>query len=274
MTASAVEAAIENETEVVRTARPTPARIPMSRIIGVELRKSFDTRSGAWLLASVGILAVLTTGAVILFAPDDAITYDTFGAAIGIPMAIILPVIAILSITSEWSQRTGLTSFTLVPHRGRVVRAKLTVALAVGVASMLLAFGVGALGNLLGAAIVGVDPVWDITGGDFAGLVLFQILNMLIGFMLGVVFRNSAGAIVGYFVYSFVLGTITQVLSATQDWFERVQPWIDFNYTQGTLTDASAMTGENWVQLAVTGLFWLALPLTAGLVAVLRSEVK
>ena len=157
-----------------------------------------------------------------MFAPDDAITYGSFGAAVGFPMAVVLPMIAILSITSEWSQRTGLTSFTLVPHRGRVIRAKLTVALSVGVVSMLLAFGVGALGNLLGAAIVGVDPVWDITGGDFVGLILFQILNMLVGFMLGVLFRNSAGAIVGYFVYSFVLGTITQVLPASQDWFERI----------------------------------------------------
>lgn len=266
--------AVAVETEAARTARPTPARIPMSRIVSVELRKSFDTRSGLWLLASIGILAVVATGATILFAPDDAITYESFGTAIGVPMAIILPVIAVLSITSEWTQRTGLTSFTLVPHRGRVIRAKLAVALGVGVVSMLLAFGIGALGNLLGAAIVGVDPVWDIGAADVGGLILFQIINMLIGFMLGVLVRNSAGAIVGYFVYSFVLTTITSVLAATQDWFESAQPWVDFNFAQGALTDASSMTGENWLQLAVTGLFWLVIPMTAGLVAVLRSEVK
>ncbi len=264
----------EQERQSVRAERPTPAPIPTSRIIAVELRKSFDTRSGFWLLASVGILATLATAATILFAPDNEITYEAFGTAIGVPMAIILPVIAILSVTSEWSQRTGLTSFTLVPHRGRVVGAKLTVAVGVGIVSMLLAFGIGALGNLLGAAIVGVDPVWNIQAADFAGLILFQIINMLIGFMLGVLFRNSAGAIVGYFVYSFVLGTLTEVLSATQDWFERIQPWIDFNYTQGSLTEMSAMTGENWAQFAITGLVWLVLPLAVGLRAVLRSEVK
>lgn len=255
-------------------ARPAPAPIPMSRIVAVELRKSFDTRSGFWLLASVGILATLATAATILFAPDSEITYMTFGTAIGVPMAIILPVIAILSVTSEWSQRTGLTSFSLVPHRGRVVNAKLAVAVGVGVVSMLLALGIGALGNLLGAAIVGIDPVWDVAAADLVGLLLFQIVNMLIGFMLGVLFRNSAGAIVGYFVYSFVLGTLTEVLSATQDWFERIQPWIDFNYTQGALTEMSSMTAENWAQFGVTGLVWLVLPLAVGLRAVLRSEVK
>ena len=39
-------------------------------------------------------------------------------------MVIILPLIAILAVTSEWSQRTGLTTFTLVPHRGRIIAAK------------------------------------------------------------------------------------------------------------------------------------------------------
>jgi ABC-type transport system involved in multi-copper enzyme maturation permease subunit len=262
------------EHEVARTARPAHARIPMSRIVSVELRKSFDTRSGFWLMMSIAILAVIATSATILFAPDDELTYGNFAAAVGFPMAIVLPMVAILSVTSEWSQRTGLTSFTLVPHRGRVVRAKLTVALGVGIVSMLLAFAIGALGNVLGAAIVGVDPVWNIGLGDFAGLIFFQIINMLIGFMLGVLFRNSAGAIVGYFVYSFVLGTVTMVLAASQDWFERAQPWVDFNFAQGALTEASSMTGENWAQLGVTGLFWLVIPLAIGLWAVLRSEVK
>ena len=54
----------------------------------------FDTRSGFWLMASIVITSVLATGAVILFAPDDELTYSTFAAAIGFPMAVILPMIA------------------------------------------------------------------------------------------------------------------------------------------------------------------------------------
>ncbi len=46
--------------------------IPFSRLVSVELRKMFDTRSGFWLLACIGILATLATGAVILFGADDA----------------------------------------------------------------------------------------------------------------------------------------------------------------------------------------------------------
>src|SRR3954447_5513225 len=107
MTATTVESVEGAVEEVARTPRPAPARIPFSRIVTVELRKSFDTRSGFWLMASIGILAVIATGATILFAPDDQLTYDNFAAAIGFPMAVVLPVIAVLSVTSEWSQRTG-----------------------------------------------------------------------------------------------------------------------------------------------------------------------
>jgi ABC-2 type transport system permease protein len=53
-----------------RQARATTAsRIPLTRIVAVELRKSFDTRSGFWLLAGIGLAAVLTTGAVTAWAP-------------------------------------------------------------------------------------------------------------------------------------------------------------------------------------------------------------
>jgi hypothetical protein len=87
-------------------ARAASARIPLTRLVGVELRKMFDTRSGFWLMASVVIASVLATAAIIVFAPDDQQTYDNFAAAIGIPMTVILPIIGILAVTSEWSQRS------------------------------------------------------------------------------------------------------------------------------------------------------------------------
>ena len=272
MTTTTIGGALEQDT--VRPARTPPAPIPLSRIVAVELRKCFDTRSGFWLLASIGITALLATGATILFAPDSELAYDSFAAAIGFPMAVILPMIAVLSVTGEWSQRSGLTTFTLVPHRSRTILAKAIVAVSIGVVSMLLAFAVGALGNVAGSALAGVDQVWDVGAVDVLDIVLFNILNMLIGFMLGVLIRNSAGAIVAYFVYSFVLSTLSMVLAASQSWFKDIQSWVDFNWAQGALTDGGSMTGEQWAQLGVTGLFWLVIPLAIGLRMVLRSEVK
>ncbi len=265
--------ALDHEVAVTPRPRRVVRPIPTSRIIGVELRKMFDTRSGFWLMASIGILAVLATGATILFAPDESQTYEAFASAIGFPMAVVLPMVAILSVTSEWSQRSGLTTFTLVPSRGRVIAAKAIGALIIGVVSMFVALGIGALGNVIGTAISGAPTVWDVQVAEFANIVFANVLGMTIGFMLGVVIRNSPGAIVGYFVYSLMLPTVFAMLAAFQDWFADLQPWVDFNFSQTRLYDES-LTGQQWAELGVSGVIWLVIPLTVGLVLLRRSEVK
>ena len=253
--------------------RTASARIPLSRLVGVELRKMFDTRSGFWLMASIVIMSVLATAAIIVFAPDDQQTYDNFAAAIGAPMTIILPMIGILAVTSEWSQRSGLTTFTLVPRRGRVLGAKVLAAIAVGVVAMFIALVVGVLGTLVGSMITGLDPVWNATVSEFALIVLGSVLGMLFGFMLGVLIRNSAGAIVAYFVYTLVLPPLLGLLAANQQWFKDLQPWVDYNNAQTVLFNGSVTT-EQWQQLAVSGTIWFLIPLAVGLFIVRRSEVK
>ncbi len=82
---------------------------------------------------------------------------------------------------------------------------------------------------------------------------LDHVLGQLVGFMLGVLLRRAAGAIVGYFVFSLLLPTLCSVLAETQAWF-------------------GSLTGEQ-AQLAVTTGVWLVRPLLLGLRLVLRSEV-
>jgi hypothetical protein len=48
---------------------------------------------------------------------------------------------------------------------------------------------------------------------------------------------------------------------------------VDFNFAQGALFNGS-LTGEQWANLGVAGLIWLVLPMAAGLVLLMRSEVK
>jgi len=249
------------------------APIPFGRLVTVELRKMFDTRAGAWLTASIGILSLLATGAVIAFAPDGAITYESFATAVGVPMSVILPMIAVLSVTGEWSQRNGLTTFTLVPHRGRVIGAKAVAATVVGVVGMSLAMLIGVLGNLVGAWVAGVDTVWDMQWSQVPLVLLANVLGMAIGFMLGVLLRSSPAAIVGYFVYSLVLPGLFGVLASLQGWFRDLQPWVDFQFAHTRLFDQD-MTGEYWAQLGTASLIWLVVPLAVGLVLVRRSEVK
>lgn len=257
----------------VRQERADVQQVPLSRVTHVELRKMFDTRSGFWLMASIVITALLTMVGTIAFAPDADLTYYTFARAIGFPMTVVLPMIAILSITGEWSQRSGLTTFTLVPHRNRIILAKAVASVAVAVASMLFAFVVGVIGNLVGTAIAGTELVWDVSFAEGVNIVVGSLLCLLTGTMLGMLIRSSAGALVAYFVYSLLLPTVSGILASSQDWFRDLQPWVDLNYAQAALFNGS-LTDEQWANVAVTAVTWVVLPASVGLRLVMKSEVK
>jgi ABC-2 type transport system permease protein len=90
-----------------------------------------------------------------------------------------------------------------------------------------------------------------------------------------VLIRASSGAIAAYFVYSFLLPTIFSLLATSQDWFRDLQPWIDVNFAQAALFEFNgSLTGEQWANIAVTGVIWLVIPLAVGLGFVTRAEVK
>lgn len=251
----------------------TTTTIPITRLVSVELRKMFSTRSGFWLLVSIAVLTLVAAASVVVLAPDSDVTYESFTRASGFPMSLILPIIAILAVTSEWSQRSGLTTFTLVPSRGRVIGAKAIATLLVGVGSVALAFLVGAFGNVIGSALAGVDTVWNISVTMALQLVLFNLIGMLIGFTLGVVLRSSAAAIVGYFVASFVLPGVLLLLAQVRPWFEDLQPWVDWNETQVALLEGAMDSAQEWAMLGSTTMIWIVVPLAVGLLTLRRSEV-
>ncbi len=268
--------AVQDTHETVHEKAPAGSRhapIPFRTVVGVELRKMFDTRSGFWLMIGIAAAGLLATGAVIAFSSSSDLTYDSFAGAIGVPMTILLPVLAILAVTGEWSQRAGLTTFTLVPNRGRVIRAKMVVTVLTGLVSMALALAIGAVGNIVGTALLGQDTVWNLSPSAIGYIVGADLIGMVVGFMLGVLMRNSAAAIVSYFTYWFVIPTLTMVLATNQTWFEKAQPWVDFSFNQNRMYDG-AFTAQDWTQLAVTGSVWLVLPLAFGLWRVMRAEVK
>ena len=246
--------------------------VPLSRVTGVELRKMFDTRSGFWLLASVVIVGVLTTVGTIMFAPDADLSYYTFAKAIGFPMTVLLPIIAVLAITGEWSQRSGLTTFTLVPHRNRVIAAKVIASLVVGVGAMVFALMIGVLGNLAGTAIAGTDLLWDVSFAHGIEIIVGSLLCLLTGTMLGILFRSSPVALVAYFVFALLVPTVFEILASSERWFADLRPWVDLNLAESWLFEGT-VAGEQWLQLSVSVVAWLVLPGLVGLRMAVRSDV-
>ena len=102
--------------------------VSVLRLIGVELRKAVDTQAGRWLLISIGVITLLWD-LFWLGLPQEAHTVTAFLAAPAILQKPLLAILGVLLATSEWSQRTAMVTFTLVPKRGRTVLAKIAAAL-------------------------------------------------------------------------------------------------------------------------------------------------
>ena len=98
--------------------------IPWTRLVRIEMRKMVDTRAGFWLVLGIVIISALITGAMLIWSDPRNLTFGQMFGVMNIPTGVLLPVLAILLVTSERSQRTGLVTYTLEPRRSRVVSAK------------------------------------------------------------------------------------------------------------------------------------------------------
>jgi len=258
-----------------RLAFAETARVTLTTLVKVELRKMIDTRAGKWLLGiTAGLVAIANVVALIIFAVNDVddIQYGTFITITSYVSSIFLPILGIMLITQEWGQRTGMVSFTLEPHRDRVILSKALAGLVLSAGCVVLGLVVGLVMNLLYGAIQG--PIgWDLGLKYLGGFVLSQAIAMLAGFALAALFLNTPAAIVLYFVYTLVLPGIFELLASLLSGFAKVRPWLDFQSAQSPLGDAS-MHGDDWGHLLVSGLIWLVLPLVIGVVRIMRAEVK
>jgi ABC-2 type transport system permease protein len=250
---------------------PTPAPMtltppPLARLARIELRKAVDTRAGRWLLVLIGLVAV--AGAVITAVTGEAgernlthVLGDTSQL-----VSVLLPVLGILLVTSEWSQHTALTTFTLVPRRSRIIAAKMAAGVLLAAAATVICVAVTAVA--LVAADHGQAGLWQDAGRAIGFAFVFQILNLLLGVGFGLLFHSTPVAIVVYFAaptaWSILTGTVS-ALAGTGRWLDPSTAW---NHLAG-----GTMTATTWAQVGTSAAVWIALPVLAGGWRVLHRPV-
>lgn len=243
---------------------PVDAPIPFGRLVRVEWSKATDTRAARWLIALTGAATVLAMLAPLL-APhriDQSVTSYLGFTLIG--LTTLLPVVVIMTLTAEWSQRTVLSTFIQEPRRTRVISAKVVVSLIMaGIATV---FGAVVVAGSLGVAgLIGRDITNDLDTSVVVGFVLFVFVNMLMGVAFGALLHNTAASIVAF----FLLPTLFGVLGAAVD---SVGRWIDPSRTFQWMQDGE--WSGHYAQIGVSLLLWLVLPLAAGLARTARREIK
>jgi ABC-2 type transport system permease protein len=243
--------------------------VDLARLVRVEFRKLIDTRAGRWLALAIVVGTPVAAALVLLLANPADLTFAKIVGFTQTPQKLLLPLIAILSVTSEWTQRTGLTTFTLAPNRARVLAAKAIATLIMGgltLASSLLA---AAVVNALGRVIRGGSGSWAFGLGDLRDIVIVQLTGLGQGLAFAMILLVSAAAVSAYFV---VPNLATLGVNAIPG-FKNGKGWVDLNSAQSPLYNHE-MSPHAWAQLATSVLIWVLAPLAAGIVRVLRSEVK
>jgi hypothetical protein len=241
-------------------------RPSIAQLTRVELRKMHDTRAGFWLLLS----GVLLTGATALITvlTGSAHTHDLSTVLNNCTQAVnvLLPIVGILLVTSEWSQRTALLTFTLVPQRGRVLGAKVSASIVLALAAMVTVLVVSVVATAINPA---PSDAWHLDGGLLAQTTVFTIVSMLIGVALGAAILLSAPAIVASFVLPLAYTAVTHLIGG----LDGLARWTDQGETFANLTDHT-LSGHEWAQVGTTCLLWLALPMAIGVYRFLRGEIR
>jgi hypothetical protein len=270
------------------------SRVPFSRLVTTEWRKMLDTRAGFWLLTITGLMLVLAfaiTLLVIALVEDASVTAAGFAEIMVIPVSLLVPIFAVLITTSEWGQRTHLVTFAGEPNRLRVIGAKLVTVALLALATIAVAVVLGAVGNVLAAALGGYDATWNFPASIFGWYVAVQVLYFLMGFGLGMLILNTPGAVSVFYLFGLLVPfMIYQPLMFVFEWARDVLPWIDLNLAfMPFITDIASLSpeeaemlnvslsgvgGVDYAQAVVATLLWVALPLILGIRRILRSEVK
>jgi ABC-2 type transport system permease protein len=259
MSATTLTAPIRVNTAGVHT------RPGLGRLVAVELRKMVNTRAGFWLqIAAVAI----TVAVVIVRAVTGDAADHTFASVLSIglqPAAVLLPVVGILLVTSEWSQRTGMITFTLVPVRSRVLGAKLIASIALALATLAMSVAVAAAGVLVAAP--GVDGTWADAAPLIGQSAVFLTVGMVTGVAFGAILLASAPAIVALFALP-----LTWTAVATLSFFADAAPWLDTRLALAPLHE-EVMSSTQWAHAGTATALWMALPLAIGIWRITRREI-
>ena len=245
--------------------RAADRRPGMGRLTAVELRKMVDTRAGFWLQLAVIALTAIVVGAIDIWGHAADQTLAQMLSAALAPASVLLPVVGILLVSSEWSQRTAPITFALVPQRGRILAAKIAASVVLSIVAFAFCLAVAAVGTAIAAP--GLDDTWSLSAGLLGQSALSLATGMITGIAFGAALLSSAPAIVLSFVLPLGWAAVGSIHA-----LEPAARWLDGTRSLSPLTE-HLLSGTEWARAGTTLAVWMVLPLVIGLWRILRDEV-
>lgn len=245
--------------------RPT-----MVQLIRIELRKLRDTRSGAAMMTTMLALG-FGIPLIMLIVVADSLGFANYMLGAEALTRLLLPAVIINLVTSEWSQRAAMTTFTLVPGRARVLTAKFGAALTATVMLYGFIVAVAAAMTLVEGAFASGPTQWDLSWSDIGLDGLTFVWTTLFAFALATLALNTATGLVSFYIISIGLPPILNMGLLVKG-LGSVIPWISPDAPNEVYLDPT--NGASWAHLATATLLWVGIPLAIGIRRVMTTEIK
>jgi ABC-2 type transport system permease protein len=270
MTTASLTASPEARIPAASAAPSAAGRLSFDGVLRGEWIKLLSLRSIRW---SVLVMLVLSWAGAALMASAIAGSGSEFVNAESMPQVLaqsatfgsnitvlIMGVIGVLAVTSEYASGLILSSLSAVPSRTPLLVAKaLVVAALAAVVGGVSTFG----GGLIAALILGDGALGVLFQGpvlaSMLGTTVYLALAALLSLGVGALLRSTAGAISVVVVLLFVSTIVLQILSITGwAWVPEVAQWMPADLGHQLSTAALAQTGAD--ASAATGVgYWAAL---------------
>ena len=242
------------------------ARPGLGRLVAVELRKMVDTRAGFWLQVAMVALTVVVVIVRLLVGDAADHTFQSVLDAGLQPAAVLLPVVGILLVTSEWSQRTGLITFALVPVRSRVLGAKLIASLLLAVAMLAMSVAIVAAGRARRVARRRRDLVRRRAADRPVG----RLPDGRDGRRRRV--RRDPARLRARHRPPLRAADRRGWRCVSLPVFSDVAPWVDYARALGQMTE-EVMSATQWAHAGTALAIWMVLPLLIGAWRITRREI-
>jgi ABC-2 type transport system permease protein len=241
----------------------------MARLAAVELRKGVDTRGGRALLAAILLLDALPVGLLLATGAASGHTLQSAVDAAAAGALLLLPVVGILAYTTEFSRRTALVTFTLVPARPRVAAAKAVAAGGLAVASTVASLSIAVAAFGLASAAGTAAGGWSLAGATVWHLLLAQVLTVAMGAAFGLLVQSSTAAIVA----SYLVHLGWEALAASVPALGPAAAWLSVGRSMAALSGGRDLTAAQWRHLAAVVVVWLLVPAAVGLRRLDRRDI-
>jgi len=263
----------------VAPARTTAQPVTFGRVVVGEWVKFRSVRSTVWTLVAT---VVLMTGFATLAAWGSTLTLEEQPAATGMNVAQLLSagyqlgqlavaVLAVLTITGEYSTGMIRSSFAAVPRRVPVLTAK---ALVVGVVVAVVTVATMGLSYLATMPFHDeLEASFDLSSGETlrmtVGLPLYLVAVALLAFAAGALLRHTAGAITAVLATLLVIDNV--VLLVPLRFFELISPFLPSAAGRRILFDEEMLASLDAVAEGATLTPWEGFGVLLGWVAVLLT---